>query len=467
MKNKPFYWLAAFLLMVVSSSTVFAADNIVIQWNNVALEGVRISHIGPPQVARANAIVHTAMYDAWAAYDRVAVGTRLGGTLRRTPIEMTEANKAKAMSYAAYRALSDLYGSDATLQASFDDLMASLGYDKNNTSTDTSTPAGIGNVAASAVISFRHNDGSNQLNNYADTTGYVPVNTSTTINDVNRWQPLNVNGNEQHYIAPHWGNVIPFALTSASQFRPTNLITYPSKDFTKQTDEILHYSAALNDKQKVIAEYWADGPTSELPPGHWCLFAQYVSHRDNHTLDQDSKMFFALTNAILDASVVSWEAKRAYDSVRPVTAVHYIYAGQMVRAWLGPYLGTGLIRGEDWRPYQASTVVTPPFPEYISGHSTFSAAGAEILKSFTGSNQFGSSYTQAAGTSRVEPGLVPKNDITLKWETFSQAADEAGISRRYGGIHFVNADIDGRTAGLQLGAQAWKKALTYFDGTAQ
>jgi hypothetical protein len=112
-------------------------------------------------------------------------------------------------------------------------------------------------------------------------------------------------------------------------------------------------------------------------------------------------------------------------------------------------------------------VVTPPFPEYISGHSTFSAAGAEILKSFTGSDQFGASFTQPAGTSRVEPGLVPKNDVALKWETFTQAADEAGISRRYGGIHFENGDLNGRAAGRLVGAQAWRKAQTYFDGTAQ
>jgi hypothetical protein len=150
-----------------------------------------------------------------------------------------------------------------------------------------------------------------------------------------------------------------------------------------------------------------------------------------------------------------------------VTAIHYLYAGTMVRAWMGPYQGTGLIRGEDWQPYQPATVVTPSFPEYISGHSTFSAAAAEILKSFTGEDKFGASYTAPAGTSRIEPGLVPKNDITLKWETFTQAADEAGMSRRYGGIHFENGDLDGRAAGRLAGAQAWQKALTYFNGTAQ
>ena len=219
------------------------------------------------------------------------------------------------------------------------------------------------------------------------------------------------------------------------------------------------------DEQKVIAEYWADGPSSELPPGHWCLFAQFVSQRDGHGMDDDVKMFFALTNAIFDASIVSWDAKRAFDSVRPVTAIHYLFMGQQVRAWGGPNRGTRLINGQDWQPYQAATVVTPPFPEFFSGHSIFSAAGAEILKRFTGSDDFGNSYTQKAGTSRVEPGTTPATDVTLYWATFSEAADQAGISRRYGGIHFVQGDVVGRALGRQVATQAWNKAQAYITGT--
>src|SRR5262249_40584130 len=112
------------------------------------------------------------------------------------------------------------------------------------------------------------------------------------------------------------------------------------------------------------------------------------------------------------------------------------------------------------------TVVTPPFPEFVSGHSTFSAAGAEILKQFTGSDRFDASVTVPVGSSRVEPGRVPATDVTLSWPTFSQAADEAGISRRYGGIHFEDGDLTGRALGRLVGAQVWEKALTYFNGTA-
>ncbi len=426
-------------------------------------------------VARALAVLHTCIYDAWAAYDSTAVGTRLGGTLRRPAAERTLANKNEAISYAARAALVDLFPGP-TEAAKFNDLLASLGYDPTNTSTGTSTPSGIGNVAAQAVLAFRHGDGSNQVGDlhpgsYSDYTGYAPVNDPDHINDANHWQPLRVSDGHggsvvQKYIAPHWGLVIPFALTSAAQFRPTAdpHPTHPPGHYRKQADQVLDYSANLTDEQKVIAEYWADGPASELPPGHWALFAQHVSDRDNHDLDADVRMFFAMTNAVLDASIACWEAKRHWDYVRPVTAIHFLFKGKKVKAWAGRDKGTAKIDGEDWRPYQAETVVTPPFPEYVSGHSTFSAAAAEVLKRFTGSDNFGDSVPRKAGSSAVEPGTVPHADVTLSWATFSDAADEAGVSRRYGGIHFEDADLRGREMGRLIGAQAWNKAQAYLSG---
>lgn len=176
-------------------------------------------------------------------------------------------------------------------------------------------------------------------------------------------------------------------------------------------------------------------------------------------------MFFAMTNAVLDASVSSWHAKRLFDYIRPVSAIHFLFAGQQVKAWAGPGLGTRLIDGAAWQPYQAKTVVTPPFPEYVSGHSIFSAAAAKVLKEYTGSDYFGQAVTIPAGSSRVEPGVVPATDMTLRWRTFSEAADEAGISRRYGGIHFVEGDVRSRRMGKKIGRQAWRKAVAYFTGT--
>lgn len=460
-------------LKMKADTTSQSAPTVVVQWNKVALEAIRQTHPGPPMVARMLAVLHTAIYDAWAAYDAKAVGTRFGRLLRRPSAEQTVENKSQTISYAAYRALTDLFPAVPQL---FTDLMTQLGYDSSENSTNITTAAGIGNLTALTLLTFRHGDGSNQLGDihagpYSDYTGYQPANTPDQINDPNCWQPLRIsNGQggfiEQKFIAPHWGLVTPFALKSPEQFQPDLKSTkrFPSKGYERQAKQVLEYSAMLDDRQKVIAEYWADGPSSELPPGHWALFAQFVSARDRNNIDADVKMFFALTNAILDASITCWGAKRAADYVRPVTAIHYLFKGKKVDAWAGAGQGTKSINGEDWRPYQAETVVTPPFAEYFSGHSTFSAAGAEILRRFTGSDKFGASYTQAAGTSQVEPGLVPAQAVTLKWKTFSDAADEAGISRRYGGIHFEDGDLDGRRIGRKIAEQAWDVAEGYFSG---
>ena len=457
------------------ASTARAQDNAVLQWDQAALQAVRNTRMGPPMVSRAVAIMHTAMYDAWAAYDPVAVGTRLGGTLRRPAAEHVLANKQKAISFAAYRTLLDLF--PVSQHQMFALLMNSLGYDPNDNSTDTTTPAGIGNVAANAVIAFRHGDGSNQLGDlnpgaYTDYTGYQPVNSPDDVSDLNRWQPLRLpSGVVQTFLAPQWERVIPFALTSASQFRPA-LEPAPFRNrslnlrYWIQTIEILVASARLRDREKTIAEYWSDGPATETPPGHWCLLAQEVSRRDGHSLDDDVKMYFALTNALLDAGIAIWECKRFFDYVRPITAVRELFKGRKVLAWGGPFRGTQLIDGEDWHPYQAATFVTPPFPEYTSGHSGFSTASAEILKLFTGSDKFGASVTLPVGSSRIEPGLVPATPVTLEWKTFTEAAEEASLSRLYGGIHFNDGNAQGRIMGRKIGAEVWKKAQAYIQGVA-
>jgi PAP2 superfamily len=126
-----------------------------------------------------------------------------------------------------------------------------------------------------------------------------------------------------------------------------------------------------------------------------------------------------------------------------------------------------MVDGGSWIPYQELRVVTPPFPEYVSGHSTFSAAGAQVITTFIGSNNFGVSVTVPAGTSRIEPRTAerpgtPAKDVTLYWPTFSAAANEAGMSRRYGGIHFESGDLHGRSLGAAVGGDAWVKAQSYI-----
>jgi hypothetical protein len=472
-------------------STTRPSDSVVLLWNEAFLQGVRDSKLGPPMVARALAVAHTCIYDAWAAYDQKAEGTRLGSSLRRPPRERTLANTKQAVSFAAYRAAVDLFpGSTSSV---FDPLMRSLGYDAGDLSTGTGMPTGIGNLAARAVLDFRHRDGANQLGDepggvpgvpYSDYTGYVPANAPmdirfpfdpSTVHDPDLWQPLRyVDGNDNlvtpGFVGAQWQRVTPFALQPGSLRSSTGPATFGSPEYVAQAQALLDLSAGLTDEQKMIAEYWADGPHSELPPGHWNLFAQFVSRRDHHGdrehgIERDVKLFFALTNAISDAGCCAWDNKRVFNSVRPITAIRTLFRGTKVRAWAGPYQGTKLIDGATWFPYQSTTFPTPPFAEYSSGHSNFSAAGADILRLFTNRDRFGGSVTLPAGSSRVEPGTVPESDLTLSWKTFSDAANEAGISRRYGGIHFKQGDLDARVTGRMAARRAWEKALEYWEGS--
>ncbi|MDY6805986.1 MAG: vanadium-dependent haloperoxidase [Cyanobacteriota bacterium] len=434
-------------------------------WDEAAQQAVRNTNPGPTIASRAYGMVHTGMFDAWAAYDPEAIGTQLGDTLQRPLEENTTLNKSEAMSYAAYGILVDLFPDQIEL---FNGVMLELGYDPSLASTDTNTPEGIGTVSADALLDFRRNDGSNQLNGYEDTTDYQPVNSPDEVADLNRWQPLrqpleDPEGTVQKFLTPQWGEVIPFALESGDEFRPPAPPEADTALFQQRTEEILNISANLTDEQKIIAEFWEDGAGTSFPPGTWMTFGQFVSERDANSLDEDIKMFFPLGNAVFDAGIAAWEAKVFYDYVRPITAVRELFDGQQVLAWTPE--GTQLIDGSEWEPYQRTETPTPPFAEYVSGHSTFSAAAAEILKQATGSDEFGGSFTAASGSSVLEPGVTPTEELTLSWSTFSGAADESGISRLYGGIHFTEGDLEGRILGREVGEEVWEEAQSFINGS--
>jgi hypothetical protein len=443
-----------------------AGDNVALKWNEESLGMIRLAALPPTAVSRVLAVTQTSVYDAWAAYDPVAVGTRLGGTLRRPAAERTPEYKSMAISFAAYRSLLDLFpAQEPTLRA----FMTALGYDPSDTTTDPASPAGVGNLAAAAVLRLRANDGSNQHGEkggapYSDYTGYQPVNTPDQVVDQWHWQPLVVGGVTQRFATPQWGRVTPFALASPDEFP----VPGPDRtqDYRKQIQNIVKFSAQLKDNDKVVAEYWADGPHSELPPGHSAMFAAALCRMQGNDLDNDVKLLFLQANAALDAGIAVWYYKVKYDFVRPITLVHVLEKGQKIKAWGGPGKGTVTMLGEQWQPYQPANVVTPPFAEYVSGHSTFTAASFEVLRSFTRSDRLGLSVTIPKQSSRVEPGLVPAKDITLSWRTMTDAADQAGLSREFGGIHFAQGDLDGRALGTQIGQAVVHKAQTYFDGTA-
>ena len=439
--------------------------NVVITWNNALLISFQNANTAPTISARALGVLQTSVFDAWAAYDAKALGTQLGATLRRPANEQTDANKSVAISFAAYRTLVDLFPAQ---KARFDAIMAGLNLDPTNTTTDTTTPAGVGNAASAANLTIRHADGSNQLGDlnpgaYSDYTSYTPKNDTTALNDPSLWQPLlQPNGQPQVFTTPQWGSVKTFAIGTSAQRKhlfPKPPAANPNKSYLKESQEILDLSAGLTDQTKTQAAYWVDKSGTVTPPGHWFTFAQFVSRRDHHTLDDDVKLFFALGNAELDASVQVWDIKRKFDSVRPITSIRFLFKGKDVKAWGGPGKGTQTIAGETFQTY----IPTPPFAEYISGHSTFSAVGAEVLTLFTKSPKFG--YTVDIPASFVSIELnVPAAPLQFHWDKYLDAANDAGMSRRYGAIHYKDGDLEGRKLGKKIGMLAFKKAAQYISG---
>jgi hypothetical protein len=291
-------------------------------------------------------------------------------------------------------------------------------------------------------------------------------------------------------------------------------------------------SVRRSDFGRVLAEFWADGPSSETPPGHWNTLANYVADHPafvrrlrgkGDVLDPlawDVHIYLALNGAVHDAAIAAWELKRTYQTSRPITLIRYMgkrgqrsdpdapaydpeglplvdglieviteetaaaggrhahlarYRGEVaVLSWRGEpgdrkteLGGVAWIRAADWIPYQRRTFVTPAFPGYISGHSTFSRAAAVVLATLTGSDFFPGGY----GSYRVEPGYLffeqgPSAPVELAFATYFDAADQAGQSRIWGGIHVSHDDFDGRRTGAIVGKLAVERAQAFFDGTA-
>jgi hypothetical protein len=416
----------------------------------------------------------------------------------------------------------------------------------------------------------------------------------TLMADPNHWQPLSLEeqisqngipipGSIQAFIGPHWGHVTSFALRQSDQGTPIDPGPPPllgqatDAEFKAEAVEIIRRSSQLDptdgvtldigpgamggnslgandgrghdvnpataqpyepdvvlraDYARALAEYWADGPKSETPPGHWNVIANQVADSPGFVariggagpevdrLEWDVKLYFALNAAVHDAAIATWGVKGFYDSPRPISMIRYMggkgqsrdpsgpaydaeglplvpdlvevitadssspgqrhaelagHVGEIaIRAWRGfpkdptaETSGVGWIKAVDWVPYQRSTFVTPAFAGYPSGHSTFSRAAAEIMTAFTGSEYFPggvSTWSVAPGGLIHEKG--PATEVTIEWATYFDAADQAGISRLFMGIHVPTDDLEGRKIGATCGKDAMALALKHFDGSA-
>ena len=229
---------------------------------------------------------------------------------------------------------------------------------------------------------------------------------------------------------PQWPGVKPFVMTSAAQFRPAvppalNSATYAT-DFNEVKELGAKNSTTRTAGQATIAQFWADGPGTVTPPGHWNGIARELALQRGNSMEENARLFALLNIAEADAGILCWDCKYACNLWRPITAIQ--------NADLDENPATE--KDADWTPLLA----TPPFPEYTSGQRTFSSAGASVLAAF-----FGSDSIPFTTISEDVPG------VSRSHASFSEAAAEAGMSRIYGGIHFMSANTQGLLSGARLG----------------
>jgi hypothetical protein len=229
--------------------------------------------------------------------------------------------------------------------------------------------------------------------------------------------------------------------------------------FIAQAKRVINASANLTDKEKLIAEFWEDGPGTGFPPGTWMEFGRYASELYDNTRQQDVRMFFGIGQALLSAGVSSWGLKTKTDYTRPLTAIRElsrlgllkdvdpITGGVQINAYNRGTKNTQKINGVEWETYQTfGNSYSPPFAEFTSGHSTFSSAAGKVIELITGRTDFGASVTT---TSLIEK---EKNiPITLSWNTWQDAWVESGDSRIFGGIHFDDGNKQGIVNGERIG----------------
>lgn len=450
-----------------TKSELTGRDNYAYRWAEVALKATSNDterfRPRPTVTSRYLALFFVAIFDAWSRYDSLAIPVYLDGVERRSPEEQTIRNKEIAISYAAFRALNTYYFSDTSM---FRDFMKNLGLNPDNHSTDPLTPEGIGNLAAKAVIDARRQDGSNQSGEesgskadpYFDYTNYTPVNTADKNVDINRWQPKYFTSDDGNAFAPgcltpFWQNVKPVALKSADQFRspPPPLVGSPQLE--AEVKDVVDKQANLTNEQKALVEFMRDGPASVQQAGHWLKFAQNVSVRDQHTLDEDVLMYLLTEVTAMDAFIACWDTKMHYDFARPSALVHYYFKDKMIKGWGGPEKGTVSMKGQEWRPYSPSSFLCPPFPAYVSGHSTVSGGCSQVLKLFTGSDYFGEEVKRVPG--ELTEINYAADTVTLRMPTFTETAEMAGVSRVLGGYHIQADNVEGLRLGRKVGDEVW------------
>ncbi len=383
---------------LVSSIGIPANADVVTDWNNAALDAIRAGRTAPPIASRNLAILHASIYDAVNGIDRTHESYLVPSAVPAS------ASRPAAASAAAHQALINLFPANTS---SFDTLHAAI---LAGIPDGPHKAAGIvwGEFVANQILAARANDGSSAVVPPPGGSGpgvWIPTPPA--------FLP---------YLLPQWGFVAPFGMNSSSQFRPPGPPSLDSQQYAADYEEVKELGAAVGstrtEDQTEIALFWADGAGTETPPGHWNSIAQVIAAARGNTLEENARLFALLNIAMADAAICAWDAKYTFDFWRPVTAI----------AFVEPEL--------NWMSF----IVTPPFPDYVSGHSTFSAAAATLLPLFYGTEDL--PFT-------IGSDFLP--GVDRSFSTCFDAADEAALSRVYGGIHFRSAIEDGAQAGISIG----------------
>jgi hypothetical protein len=379
--------------------------DVVLYWNDVLLNAVKKDRTPPPKAARNMAIFHGAIYDAVNA---------IAGTHRAYRVETRPngaASPEAAAAVAAHRTLLELYPRqveqcDAALDASLESVPEGPAKEAG---------VRLGQQVAEQILEWRADDGSRRRIRYTPRT------------TAGLWRPTPP-GNRAALL-PQWRHVLPFAIPDTSRFLPDMPPVLTSAAYTEALREVKELGGRDSGKrtaeQTLIAWFWDDGEGTVTPPGHWNRIAQTVSRQRGLTAAENARLFALLNISLADAAILCWEGKFGFNYWRPITAIR--------DADLDDNPDTEPVR--DWD----SLLTTPPFPSYPSGHSTFSGAGATALARF-----FGTDAIRFTIGSEGLPG------VTRSFPGFWSAAQEAGRSRIYGGIHYEFDNREGLRTGREL-----------------
>jgi len=458
-------------------------------------------------------LMHTLRYitfswfETWATCNDTAVGPLFLGTLRRTnqAVNCTLINKNTAYAYAAYRILSQPLL--AQYQSNFDAMMAEFGLDPNDTNQDPSTPIGLGNKIGFAVRDFQRHDGMNSQGDlsavpgmgnfyglpYSDYTSYFPIQTPYFLWAPDRWQPLlesRTGGNgpflagvkifgdsgiqsAQTYATPQMHFARAFGYNDSTPFMANfsrieaNFLAGGARRaaYVQQANDIINASASLTDQKKIECEFF---DSKNLAFGTPLPFLAAntrgtISGQTPWTVDDWVVWEFLVNAAVWDAVILAWSVKRERDSVRPVTAIHFLYPNQTINSWGGPGKGTVSQPGAAFR----SWLRTMAHSEYPSASTCMCAAFAEANRQWFGNDNFHNfSFPVAQYSSGIEPGVVPASNLTVgPFATFTQYQQTCGLSRFNAGVHFMQAVNDSQTNCpilAKVAADLWRK---YLAGT--